>query len=249
MKVIILEDEAPAAERLKKMLRATSFGVEVLAVLPTLASAVAWLGANPLPDLIFMDIELGDGLSVGLVKRVRIDCPVIFVTAYDEYWQEAFEYNSVDYLLKPVRMEKLEAALGKLSEVKKYFALRYHDLLGYREAGPAFKEGFLVRRGIEHVSIKVSEIAFFYATHKVVCLLRCDGAKFILDQSLAEIEKKVDPVIFYRVNRKYLVHRQAVRRIHSLPKSKLVIEVVPAVTEEVVISSENSAGFKKWLAR
>ena len=249
MKVIILEDEAPAAERLKKMLLATAFGVEVVAVLPTLANAVAWLAANPLPDLIFMDIELGDGLSVDLVKRTRIDCPVIFVTAYDEYWQDAFEYNSLDYLLKPLKKEKLEAALQKFNELKEYFAQRYRDLQTWREIGPKFRTGFLVRRGIEHVSIKTTEISYFYATHKVVCLVRNDGSKFILDQSLAEIEKQVDPATFYRVNRKYLVHHGAVRRILSLPKSKLVIEIAPTVNEEIIVSSENSAGFKKWLAR
>jgi two-component system, LytTR family, response regulator len=249
MKVIILEDEAPAAERLKKMLLATAYAVEVAAVLPTLSSAVAWLAANPLPDLIFMDIELGDGLSVDLVKRTRIDCPVIFVTAYDEYWQEAFEYNSLDYLLKPLKKERLEAALHKFNELKEYFAQRYRDLQAWREPGPKFRSGFFVRRGIEHVSIKTTEIAFFYATHKMVCLVRNDGSKFILDQSLADIEKQVDPVTFYRVNRKYLVHLQAVRRIHSLPKSKLVVEVAPAIKEEIIVSSENSAGFKKWLVR
>jgi two-component system, LytTR family, response regulator len=247
MKVIIIEDEAPAAERLKKMLQDTAFTIDIVGVLRTVAGALTWLGANPLPDLIFMDIALSDGLSLDLIKNARIDCPVIFITAYDEYWQEAFEYNSIEYLLKPLKQERLEAALRKFNEMRDYFACRYKDLLAYREPEQKYKDRFLVRRGIEHVPIAAAAIAFFYASHKLTCLVRMDGSKFILDQSLADIAKQLDPAQFYRVNRKYLVSRQAIGKIQSLPKSKLTIEVNPAPKEELMISSENSAGFKKWM--
>ncbi|HTR31617.1 MAG TPA: LytTR family DNA-binding domain-containing protein, partial [Puia sp.] len=184
MKVVIIEDEAPAAARLQKMLAATASGVEVLAVLDTLSGATAWLRANPAPDLIFMDIQLSDGLSLDLVKTMKIGCPVIFVTAYDAYWQEAFGCHGIDYLLKPVKQERLEAALRKLDEIREYFMARYMGLVEKQ----GVKGKFLVRRGSEFVSIRVEEISFFYASHKLVCLVRKDGAKFILDQSLAEIE-------------------------------------------------------------
>jgi DNA-binding LytR/AlgR family response regulator len=257
MKVVIIEDEAPAAARLKKMLAATAVGaagarsvgpgIEVVAVLDTLAGAKAWMGANPAPDLIFMDIELSDGSSLDLIREVRVGCPVIFVTAYDEYWQEAFEYNGIDYLLKPVKRERLEAALGKFGELKEFFSRRYTELLDFREN--AYKSKFLVRRGAEFVPIRLEEIAFFYASHKLVCLVREDGAKFILDHSLAEIEKQVDPAVWFRVNRKYLVKSGAIRRVSALPKSRLLIAVEPGVKEEVVVSSESSAAFKKWFGR
>jgi DNA-binding LytR/AlgR family response regulator len=249
MKVVIIEDEAPAAARLKKMLGATGHGIEVVAVLDTLAGAMAWIRSNPEPDLIFMDIQLSDGLSLDLVREVRVGCPVIFVTAYDEYWQEAFGYNGIDYLLKPVKRERLEAALGKYNELKEYFMARYRGLVEYRGGGGGgggVKEKFLVKRGVEYVSIRVEEIAFFHASHKLVCLVRRDGAKFILDRSLAEIEKEVDQGMFCRVNRKYLVNRAAIRKVSALPKSKLLVEVEPAAREELMVSSENSAGFKKW---
>jgi two-component system LytT family response regulator len=257
MKVIIIEDEAPAAERLKKMLQATACDIEVIGVLSTLSEALAWMGANPLPDLIFMDIQLSDGLSLDLAKVVRVDCPVIFITAYDEYWQEAFEYNSIEYLLKPLKKEKLEAALNKFGELKEYFRGRYRDLMDYQGSGQGsgqgpgrkYKDRFLVRRGGEYVPIKTADVSYFYASHKLVCLVRKDGTKFILDHSLSDIEKQVDPGEFYRVNRKYLVNLQAIRRIHALLKSKLTIEVAPPAAEELVISSENSSGFKKWIGR
>jgi DNA-binding LytR/AlgR family response regulator len=245
MKVVIIEDEAPAAARLEKMLEAVASGIEVVAVLDTLAGAKTWIRSNPAPDLIFMDIELSDGLSLDLVREVRVGCPVIFVTAYDEYWQEAFEYNSIDYVLKPVKAERLEAALRKFGEMKEYFMSRYLSMM----EGRGFKEKFLVRRGVEYVSIRTEEVAFFHASHKLVCLVRKDGAKFILDKSLAEVEKEVDPGMFHRVNRKYLVNAAAIRKVSMLPRSKLLIEVEPAAKEALVVSSENSAGFKKWLGR
>lgn len=242
MKIVIIEDEAPAAARLQKLLQSTGYGVEVLEVLDTLAGAKAWLQANPLPDLIFMDIELSDGLSLDLVREVRVGCPVVFVTAYDEYWQEAFEYNNIDYVLKPVKVERLEAALRKFEEMKTYFMSRYQRMMEGRQQ----KERFLVRRGAEFVSIGMEEIAYFHASHKMVCLVRRDGMKFILDRSLTEVEKQVDAGAFYRVNRKYLVNTAAIRKVSLLPKSKLLVEVEPAAKEELVVSSENSAGFKKW---
>jgi two-component system LytT family response regulator len=266
MKVVIIEDEVPAAARLKKMLGATAFGIEVVAVLDTLAGAKTWIRSNPAPDLIFMDIELSDGLSLDLAREVRVGCPVIFVTAYDEYWQEAFEYNSIDYLLKPVKIERLEAALRKLGEMKEYFMSRYLRMMEGRAEGlrggvaevevsgardaraeeARYRDKFLVRRGIEYVSIRVEEIAYFHASHKLVCLVRRDGAKFILDRSLAEIEKEMDGGMFHRVNRKYLVNVAAIRKVSALPKSKLMVEVEPAAKEALVVSSENSSAFKKW---
>jgi|HubBroStandDraft_1064217.scaffolds.fasta_scaffold27985_4 DNA-binding LytR/AlgR family response regulator len=247
MKVVIIEDEAPAAERLKKMLVATGRGIEVVAVLDTLAAARAWFGANGSPDLVFMDIQLSDGLSLDLVRAARIGCPVIWVTAYDEYWQEAFEYNGIDYVLKPVKRERLEAALEKLGELREFFERRYKDLLEYKE--DKYKSKFMVRRGVEFVSIPVEEIAFFYASHKLVCLVRKDGAKFILDHSLAEIEKQVDEAAWFRVNRKYLVNFAAIRKVSGLAKSKLKVQVAPEIREELIVSSENSAAFKKWFGK
>ena len=249
MKVIIIEDEAPAAERLKKMLSQTPYDIEIVQLLSTFSAALAWLEAHPLPDLIFMDIRLSDGLSIDLFKLTRIDCPVVFITAYDEYWREAFEYNSIDYLLKPLKSQRLLATLDKFNELKGYFIHRYRDLAAYHESELKYRSRFLVRRGIEYVSIKTSEISFFCASNKLVCLVRSDGSKFILDDSLSEIEKKVDPALFYRVNRKYLVSLQAIQKIHSLPKSKLIIEILPSPNEEVVISQENSSGFKNWINR
>jgi len=247
MRTIIIEDEKPAGEKLQKAVLAANNNIEVIAVLPTVQASIDWLRQNPLPDLIFMDIELSDGLSFRIFDQVQIGCPVIFTTAYDEYWQEAFEHNSIDYLLKPVRQEKLEAALSKYDKLKQHFAQNLQQLLNNSNKHVNYKKRFLVKRGSDYASIRTEDIAYFYATHKLVCLVDNKNQKFILDQSLADIEKQLDPAQFYRVNRKYIVQLSAIKKIKSYPKSKLLLEVEPVIAEEIIISQESVAAFKEWM--
>lgn len=248
MKVIIIEDEKPAAQKLQKAIMKADGEIEISAVLNSIQEATDWFKGNPMPDLIFMDIELTDGLCFSLFEKVNIPCPVIFTTAYDEYWQEAFEYNSIDYLLKPVKEEKLEAALAKYDMLKKYFAQNLQQLIQHTNQ-TGYKKRFLVKRGIDYVSLRVEDIAYFYAAYKLVCMIDNRGQKFILDQSLADIEKSVDPSLFYRVNRKYLVNMSAIKRIKSYPKSKLQLELEPTITEDIIISQENVTSFKDWMGK
>lgn len=250
MKIIIIEDEKPAAEKLVKAIQKADPSLEVAAVLNSVKSAVDWLQQNPMPELLLMDIELGDGLSFKIFDRVNITSPVIFCTAFDEYWQEAFEHNSIDYLLKPVKQDKLETALNKYDKLKQHFAASFQQLQAWQQQGnTGFKKRFLVKRGTDYISIRTEDIAYFYAAHKLVCMVDNKGQKFILDQSLADIEKQLDPSQFYRVNRKYFVHLTAIKKIKSFPKSKLQIEVEPVINEDIVISQENVAAFKQWMGQ
>jgi len=249
MKVIIIEDEKPAAEKLLKAIQKSDPSIEVTAVLTNVKDSVAWLEQNPMPDLLFMDIELGDGLSFKIFEAVSINCPVIFCTAFDEYWQEAFEHNSIDYLLKPVKQEKLEAALKKYDKLKQHFASGFQQLLQWQQQSPGngYKKRFLVKRGTDYISVKTEDIAYFYAAHKLVCMVNNNNQKFILDQSLADIEKQLDPSQFYRVNRKFLIQLHAIKKIKTWPKSKLQLEVEPVVNEDIIISQENVSAFKEWM--
>ena len=249
MNVIIMEDEKPAAEKLAKTLHQLNNTLQVKAVLGSVKETARWLAEQGFPDLIFMDIELSDGASFQLFSQVEIQCPVIFTTAYDEYWQEAFEYNGLDYLLKPVKEEKLAAALKKYEKLKAYFSAyskKLTDFSRMAHTGPVRKR-FLVKRGADYISIKAENIAYFYATHKLVCLVNTEGQKFILDQSLADIESQTDPALFYRVNRKYLVNLNAIKRIKTIGKGRLALELLPAVEEEIIISQEAAPPFKQWL--
>jgi two-component system, LytTR family, response regulator len=250
MRVIIIEDEKPAAEKLKKAIAKSDESIGVIALLNSIQSATAWLKSNAMPDLIFMDIELTDGLSFKMFEKINISCPVIFCTAYDEYWQEAFEYNSIDYLLKPIRQDKLEAALSKYDKLKKYFSQNLQTLLeSQKQPGTEYKKRFLVKRGVDYISTKTEDIAYFYAAHKLVCMVDNKNQKFILDQSLADIEKQIDPSLFYRVNRKYLVQMNAIKKIKAFPKSKLQLELEPAINDEIIISQENVSAFKEWMGQ
>ncbi|MEI9911321.1 MAG: LytTR family DNA-binding domain-containing protein [Bacteroidota bacterium] len=251
MKVIIIEDEKPAAEKLLKAIQKADPSIEVAAVLNSVKTTVEWLQQNAMPELLFMDIELGDGLSFKIFDKISISSPVIFCTAFDEYWQEAFEHNSIDYLLKPVKQDKLETALHKYDKLKQHFAAGFQQLQQWQQqsAGNGYKKRFLVKRGADYISIKAEEIAYFYAAHKLVCMVDNKNHKFILDQSLSDIEKQLDPAQFYRVNRKYFIHLSAIKKIKSYPKSKLQLEVDPPVNEDIVISQENVAAFKEWMGQ
>ena len=250
MNIVIIEDEKPAVEKLQNALLKCNSTIEIIAVLKSINDAKAWFDNNLTPDLVFMDIELADGLSFKIFEQVRIHCPIIFTTAYDDYWQEAFEHNSIDYLLKPIKEEKLAAALSKYEALKKYFAQNFQQLLqSQQSSGSGIKKRFLVKRGADYISIKMEEIAYFYATHKIVCLVDTKGNKFILDQSLSDLETQIDSAIFYRANRKYLIHINAIKKIKSYPKSKMQLEVDPPVGEEIIISQENVTAFKNWMAQ
>jgi two-component system, LytTR family, response regulator len=248
MRTLIIEDEKPAADKLKKAIQKTGLDIEIIAQLDSVQAAIQWLRTQEQPELVFMDIELSDGLCFKIFETVSVPCPIIFTTAYDEYWQEAFELNSIDYLLKPVKQEKLEAALKKYDTLKQYFASNFQQLMQTKQANlPVYKKRFLVKRGTDYISVKTEDIAYFYATHKLVCMVNKKAEKFILDISLSDIEKQIDPVLFYRINRKYLVNMSSIKRIKSYPKSKLEVEVDPPVNDEIIISQENVTAFKDWM--
>jgi DNA-binding LytR/AlgR family response regulator len=251
MKVIIIEDEKPAAEKLLKAIQKADASIEIVGVLNSVKASVDWLLQNPMPELLFMDIELGDGLSFKIFDKINISSPVIFCTAFDEYWQEAFEHSSIDYLLKPVKQDKLETALDKYDKLKQHFTASFQQLQQWQQlpATGGHKKRFLVKRGTDYISVKTEDIAYFYATHKLVCMVDSKNQKFILDQSLADIEKQLDPAQFYRVNRKYLINLSAIKKIKSYPKSKLQLEIEPQVSEDVIISQENVSAFKEWLGQ
>jgi len=249
MKVVIVEDEKPAVDKLRNALAKYDESIQVIDVLKSINETLQWLRDNSMPDLFFMDIELTDGLSFKIFEEACITCPIIFTTAYDDYWQEAFEHNSIEYLLKPIRQEKLETAMAKYESLKKHFAQNLQQLLSHKSSTNGVKKRFLVKRGVDYVSIKTDDIAYFYATHKVVCLVDVKGNKFILDQSLSDLEKQIDPAVFYRVNRKYLIHINSIKKMKACPKSKIQVVIEPPVAEEIIISQESVALFKEWMAQ
>ncbi len=252
LKIVIIEDEKPAAEKLAQAILALRPDYIIKAILHNCSDAIQWLTLHPIPDLIFMDIELTDGLSFEIFEKVDIECPVIFVTAYDHYWQKAFAHNGIDYLLKPLQSKNLASSIKKYDQIKGYFASNLEGLIGWiknHNAEPPVqtKSRFLLKRGMEYVKVETKDIAYFYASQKVVCLVSFEQGKFILDKSLTELMKDLDKQQFYRVNRKFVINQNSISSMKILSKSKLKVKLTPPTTEEVIISQDQVANFKKWL--
>ncbi len=260
LSVVIIEDEALAARRLGKMLADIDPAARVVAVLDSIEASVAWLAANPRPGLILMDIELVDGQSFEIFDRVAVDCPVIFTTAYDEYAIRAFKVNSIDYLLKPVTEKDLRQGLEKLGRLRTVFAepdharLQVAALLRELTAGPppgasptAYRDRILVKQGQRLFSITTADVAYFCTREKLNYVRARDGRQYLVDYSLDELEKSLDPRQFFRANRQFIAGFGAVERVSLYFNGKLKVILNPVPEEDVVVSRDKAAEFRQWL--
>ena len=273
MTILLLEDEYPAAERLQRLLAQAVPEAQVLAVLDTVAGALAWLAAHPAPDLILSDIQLADGLSLEIWEQAVVPSPVIFTTAFDAYAIRAFEANSVAYLLKPVKLGELQAAIAKLHAtraawINEELRMRNEELeLRSPPSNSSFlplnsslsierlldalprpyKTRFLVRQGEQLLPLPVAEAAWFLSRHETVTLVTFDGRRFVLDYTLEQLEALLDPAQFFRLNRQLLAQLPAVRRLHPHFGGKLLVELHPTPAEEILVSREKAGAVKAWL--
>ena len=251
MKVLIVEDEALIAKTLQRLLKEIAPDAEVLAVTDTVRGTVKWLKANGAPDLIFMDIQLGDGVSFDIFSQVSIDRPIIFTTAYNEYAIRAFKYNGIDYLLKPIDKTELQAAIDKFYKMYKGNAAKDIDvgelvsLMSGKQTIP-YKERFLVHYKSGYVPVLKDGISCFHKD-QIIYLLACDGQKYVTDyNTLDEIEELVDPVSFFRANRQTLICKNSVESLQKHFTGK--IEVKAKGHEMIVdVSREKAQEFKQWL--
>jgi two-component system LytT family response regulator len=269
LRILILEDEYPAAERLQRLLIQAAPTAQVLAVLDTVAGALAWLAANPAPDLILSDIQLADGLSLDVFAQTVVRSPVIFTTAYDQYALQAFRANGIDYLLKPLKLLELQAALLKLKvmgyELKaepataqnathtSEFITQNSSLERLLDALPRpqrpYKTRFLVRQGETLLPLPATEAAWFWSRHETVTLATHDGRRFVVDYTLEQLESLLDPTLFFRLNRQLLAQLPAVRRLVPHFGGKLLVELspTPSASDEVLVSKEKASAVKAWL--
>lgn len=248
MKIIIIEDEAPAARRLVNLIKECRSGVEIIGQFDSVETAAGWLGENPAPDLAFMDIQLADGLSFEIFETVKISFPVIFTTAYDEYALKAFKVNSIDYLLKPIDKAELARALDRFDDLKKQpgNSADISELLKSFNK-PQFKARFLVKQGQRLIPVSTEDIAYFFAEDKLVFLVTVQANKFVVDYTIEQLENQLDPQRFFRANRKIITSVMSVKDIHLSFNGKLKIYLRPDFSEEVFVSRERAADFKAWL--
>lgn len=251
LKVLIVEDEPLAAAQLAAQLAVLKPDVRVLAVCDTVRSAVEWLQQNNPPDLIFFDIHLGDGLCFEVFEQVKPESPIIFTTAYDQYALKAFKVNSVDYLLKPIDRAELAAALRKFEKRQTSSAgVIPSDLIEKLVASvnpEPFKKRFLVKIGTHIRLADVAEVLYFYSFSKGTYLKMKDGKNYLIDQSLEVLEELVDPSVFFRINRKYLIAISSIRDVITYSNSRLKLKIHQADEDDFLVAREKVKEFKTWL--
>jgi DNA-binding LytR/AlgR family response regulator len=259
MRILIVEDEDLAVKKIKKTLGEVDANADVVGVTDSIAATADWLETNPSPDLILMDIELSDGQSFEIFSRVPVKSAVVFTTSYDEYALKAFKVNSIDYLLKPVQKEDLEAALNKYKQMKQMYAsgdgntsLNMDALvkeLQHKLQPKEYRKRFLVKHGQKLVSIEADEIAYFFSDGRLNFFKTDDNRKFVVDYTMDELEDMLDPQKYFRISRSFYVSVRSISQIHDYFGNRLMLQLKPEVDKEAIVSREKVSDFKKWMGK
>jgi DNA-binding LytR/AlgR family response regulator len=246
MKLLIIEDEKPAFENLVQTLLSIDENFEIASPCTSVKQSIKWLENNE-PDLILMDIHLPDGLSFDIFKSCQVKCPIIFTTAYDKYLTRAFDYNCIDYLLKPIQQHKLHTTIKKYKSLQHHFINNHSSLLEYLNNQNRKKTFVIVKKGLSYQTIRVDDTAYFYTEHKLVFLVDKNNQKHVVDKNnLSELEDDLDDSLFYRANRKYIINANYVRGFKQFER-RMGLELILPTREEIIISQENIVSFKKWI--
>lgn len=249
LNVLIIEDEAKAARELANMLKIIDDEINVLAILDSVEQTLQWFAANKQPDLILSDIQLADGLCFEIYNQVRIESPVIFCTAFDEYLMNAFDTNAVSYLLKPVTREKLEKALDKFHAMKQAFEKTENNNLPalLQQLKYQYKTALLVHHKEKIIPVPVKDIAYFYLDKTYISIATVSNQKYHLSSTLDDIEKSLDPVQFYRANRQFLINKTAISNAERFFARKLVAKLIVDTPETIIVSKAKASEFLQWM--
>ena len=250
MKVVIVEDEKLAAEKLERLFNEIDSKVQILQVLESVEDAINWFSRNDMPDLIFMDIQLDDGISFEIFDAVKIEAPIIFTTAYDEYAIRAFKVNSVDYLLKPIDKSALQESFEKF---KKHFAVevdfetKIAKVIG--QISNKYKSRFFIKIGLRFKSVPVENICCFFVEEGSTFLKTDESKNYDLDYSLDQLQKMIDPNLFFRINRNFLLNINSIDEIISYSTNRLKIKLKNSKEEDLIVSRDKVSEFKSWMDR
>jgi len=254
MRVLIVEDEKAAVRRLNTLFDEIGGDIKIVGVTDTVKNTVKWFQENNHPDLAFFDIRLADGISFEVFELVEVLCPVVFTTAYDQYALKAFEVNSIDYLLKPIEKEKLQRAFLKYKKLAGQTSPVNIDPEILKKTldmikGEKYKERFVVKYGEHLKTIPVDIIDFFKSEVKATFLVSQDNRKYLVDYSLDQVENFLEPKLFFRINRKYIIHINSIMDIITYSNSRLRLKLKSIDDPEMVVAREKVKDFKKWLDR
>ena len=249
MKVLIIEDEKPAAHKLLRLLGEIYPDIEILDVLKSVEDSINWFLYNPKPDLIFMDIQLEDGICFEIFESNLIHTPIIFTTAYDEYTLKAFKVNSIDYLLKPIDSDQLKNAIEKFNvHYKQTDYSSFESII--TQLQPKTKERFLIKIGEHYKSVQTSMINCFYINERCNFIHVDNGKNYPIDYSLDKIEQLIDSKSFFRINRNFIINYSAIQDIiaYSYNRLKIILKD-PIEDEDIIVSRERVSEFKEWMDR
>ena len=254
LKVLIIEDEIPAQRLLKETLLEIDFETEVVACLNSIKSAVEWFQNNSHPEIILLDIQLSDGLSFEIFKQVKIESMIIFTTAYDEYAIQAFKVNSLDYLLKPIEKDELQAAFVKYHQYNKHFIQEKNVSINFSELASLiksekseFRKRFLIQSNESFFHLPIEQIAFFYSMQGITFAVTFEKREYPINFSLGSLTEQLHPEKFFKVNRQIIINIEVIKRVHSYFNGKLKLETQPSHSEDIVIGKDKAAAFKRWL--
>ena len=245
MNIVIFEDEKHNAERLEQLLLKTGKNINVAAVIPSVAEGLKWLSNGSTADLILMDIQLSDGNCFELIEKTKLNLPVIFTTAYDNFTLKAFKVNSIDYLMKPIDLNELKAAINKFEQLRSPIAMDINKI-----ANAFFKRDtarLLVKINNQFIYIKSQEIAYIQVTESIPYVYTFNKQKFPLDYTLDYLVNILDQHNFFRINRQFMVNIDAIQKISGYFNSRLILKLEPQTNDSVIVSREKVASFKNWL--
>lgn len=254
MKVVIVEDELPAQRMLKEMLEELNFGIEVTACLNSVKKAVKWFKNNPHPEIALLDIQLADGISFDILNQVKIESMIIFTTAFDEYAIQAFKVNSIDYLLKPIDPDELEAAFQKHQNITNKNIQQPSPIIDYSEIASIissekkeYRKRFLIQSNEAFSYLDVNDIAYFYSLQGITFGVTFSKREYPLNFSLESLKEQLNPDTFFKANRQFIINLNSIKKIHMYFQGKLKIETIPAHSEDIIVGKDKAASFKRWL--
>jgi DNA-binding LytR/AlgR family response regulator len=247
LNTIIIEDEKSASQNLIKSLANIDADVNIIAQLSSVRESIDYFSNHREADLIFCDVQLEDGLSFEIFSKVEIRTPVIFITGYDQFVMNAFEYNGIDYLLKPVCDDELKKAITKYRRLEKHFGNQpsINNLVQYVSRK---RTRLIVKKGLENISLRLDDIVLFYTENKIVYVVEKWGKKYIVDKNLGELEDELDTAIFFRANRQFIININYIKGFKSYEKVKLQLDLInPELNYSIIVSQETAPAFRKWM--
>jgi DNA-binding LytR/AlgR family response regulator len=245
MRVLIIEDELLAQAKLESILTELDKSIVVVGKLGSVKETLLWLSQNQSPDLAFVDIQLSDDHSFEIFRKYPVRFPVVFTTAFDKYVLESFEFNSIDYLLKPITEEKVKRSLAKMKKLEQHF-VQENIMKLLASQGQTVKDRIVVKKGTDFLTLTVDDIAFFFTEHRIVFVKDFQGNQFLIDKNLGELEETFDRKKFFRINRKYFVNIKAIEKFKP-DNGKIRIFLKPEMKEEIHVSKETAPEFRTWI--